>query len=517
MKDKKKFRSFTRVFSAPIRKMGKQLSKRTNRKFSNDDKADRTSKKIQVRDEEQGWIAPATTFETEDTLSPRSFDSLTTSDSTCILVPNKEEVGEDTITCSILDSSQQQNSDQFLDLEASVKESARTSVIFRTESNVESDNRNIECIGNILKNYEIQNAAPQMGFDDQKRTQGMKKEDSDDGNLTTEPEHKRKCMISLLSRIDTTEIIDEDNEIGSLVPVADISFFLDEDANDDFHCVGRLSTRTNEAPPIEIDIDSDSFGDATLSPQFEDKDDKLHIGDDDEVSSTSSHNSYLQAIESITASANSRVEEAIGKIEITTFEQEGHDDSFDQKIPMAISQMSTEKSYRTHLETHGDEAPESDEEEECFRVSFNPSNEMLLNAMKDASVKARMDIERATALALSKIDQAKSRETSDVARVSVKNTPNRVLGLFLVLFFSLNAFQFLTETRFRSNSNVMKNNVQMQSHNDVEIYHPADLSTWGEKQTVVDPDNKTQVVVNDEHVYNVGCAFKIGCLALGNI
>jgi len=485
-KNKRKSRSFTKVLSAPVRRIGKQLSKRLSRNSSKNDKPTRTSKILQTRDEEQGWIAPAATFETEDTLSPRSFDSLTTSD--------------DTLTCSIIDSSQQIFSDQFLDLEAGVDMSAETNTIFRRENNVQDDTHVIEYIENTPENYEKQNAAPQI--------------------RTT-----RDSMVSLLSRIDTTEIIEEADEIDSLVPAADISFFLEEieeEDDDSFHCVGRISTHYDEAPPVEIDVDSiDDLSKKSQSEDVdqEDIDQELYIKDVEEVDQElytedddeSSYNSYLEAIESITASASSGVELAMTM-------------SMDSASVETSSTPPPEVRFEQELDTQY-ELDFDDEDYYC--ISFNPSRELLLQAMEGASAKAKADIERATALALSKMNSASSaspkKETLNKARATSKSTPNRVLGFlfFLLLLFNFNkdSYQFFRGIQSASHLIGIEDfqmQAQIQTQSDIFVEPHSDHSRWGKKQ-IIERTNKTQVAVKNEHGYYVGCANKIRCLALGNI
>jgi hypothetical protein len=482
-KDKRKSRSFTKVLTAPIRRISKELSKRSRRNSSKDDKPTRSSKKLQTQDEEQGWIAPAATFETEDTLSPRSFGSLTTSDST--------------LTCSIMDSSKQFFSDQFLDLEAGVDVSAETNEIFRRETNLQNDTHVIEYVENILENYEKQNAAPQI-------------------------ETTRDSMVSLLPRIDTTEIIEEADEIDSLVPAADISFFLEENEEEDgdtFHCVGRISTYYDEAPPVEIDVDSiddlskNSYSedidqeDVDQDLNIDDVDQEQYVQDDDE----SSYNSYLEAIESITASASSGVELA------TTMSMDS-----------ASIETSSTPPPEVRFEQELDMQYELDfDDEDYYCISFNPSRELLLQAMEGASAKAKADIERATALALSKMNSASSvlpkQKTLNKARATSKSAPNRVLGFlfFLLLLFNFNKDSYQFFRGIQSASHLIgiddfQMQAQIQAQSDIFVKSYSDRSMWGKKQ-IIERTNKTQVAVKNEHGYNVGCANKIGCLALGNI
>jgi hypothetical protein len=511
-KEKRKLRSLSRVLSAPIRRIGKELSKRSSRNSPRNGKPKRNSKNLQTRDEEQGWIAPAATFETEDTLSPRSytlsprsFDSLTTSDSTSFLVQTEERDQEEILTCSIIDSSQQIFPDLFLDLEAGVNVSAETSIIFRRENDVQDDTHDMEYNENIPENYEKQNAAPQIETNIQ--------EDMIDNNevfreLTSLINDD--AMVSLLSRIDTTEIIDEADEIDSLVPAADISFFLEEEDDDNFHCVGRISTHYDEAPPVEIDVESIddlSKNSHSKDDDQEDVDQELYIEDDDE----SSYNSYLEAIESITASANSGVELAMTMAMYST----------DVKTPSTPPpEVKFEQEPEMQYESEFDE-------DDYYCISFNPSRELLLQAMEGASAKAKADIERATALALSKMNSASSastkKETLNKARATSKSAPNRVLGFlfFLLLLFNLNNDSYRFFRGIRSVSHLIgiddfQIQAQIQAQSDIFSEPNSDRSMWGKKQ-IIERTNKTQVALKNKNVYNVGCAVKIGCLALGNI
>eukprot|EP00531_Pseudo-nitzschia_arenysensis_P001634 CAMPEP_0116144430 /NCGR_PEP_ID=MMETSP0329-20121206/16002_1 /TAXON_ID=697910 /ORGANISM="Pseudo-nitzschia arenysensis, Strain B593" /LENGTH=526 /DNA_ID=CAMNT_0003639861 /DNA_START=112 /DNA_END=1692 /DNA_ORIENTATION=- len=500
-KEKRKSRSLRKVFS-PIRKMGKQFSKLSNKIGPKAEKG--ASKTLQEPDIEQGWIAPATTFETEDTLSPRSFDSLTTSDSTQLLVQTTEKEEEITFF-SVTNPSHQTNDDEYLDLEAGINESANTSTIFRMDIDVRNVTEEIEFDENITEEYEAPNAAPHVEPEDfqSEDVQEIAGEypPLQDIDVVEEPsignyqEETRESMESLLTRIDTTEVIIEGDEIDSLLPAADISFFLNEEDDDDFHCVGRLSTPQKEVPPVEIDVDSDE--ELSNSPTSSEKSPELYIEEDDDIS-FASYNSYLQAIESATASANSQV---------------------DGVASMAMEELEIETpSYSPRrIEYKIDLTPVPDVqivgEKDGYRVSFNPSRELLLQAMEGASVKAKADIERAAALALSKMNSAKP--------VSLKrnsmSAPNRILGfLFFVLLlfqFNGNSFQFLRGIKSISQS-VGVDQFQLQAHNEITLMEPnLDQAMWGETR-----ENETDIAVTNEHYfYNVGCINKLGCLALGNL
>lgn len=508
-KEKRKSRSLSKVLS-PIRRMSKQLSKLSNRNSPKKDNKERASKNSQARDEEQGWIAPAATFETEDTLSPRSFDSLTTSDSTPLLVQSEEKEDE-LLFFSVTDTSNQMDDDEFLDLEAGFNESANTTTIFRRDIDVQNNTYEVEYNENITENYETQNAAPHVDTEIQEKLESEDEKELEDeyaafqefdvmeqASVSSQHEETRDSMVSLLYRIDTTEVIDEGDEIDSLAPAADISFFLNEEDGDDFHCVGRLQTPQKEMPPVEIDVDS--VDDLSNSSASEGKSQELYLEDDDEIS-VASYSSYLQAIESITASANSKVEGAIA----TAW------DELDIETPPHAPLMPED----TVDLVHGSDFQFGDEEDN-YRISFNPSRELLLQAMEGASAKAKDDIERATALALSKMNSAKA--------VSLKrnslNAPNRVLGFlfFLLLLFQFNgnSFQFLSGIKSISQS-VGIDQFQIRAHNDMLMEPQLDLGMWRETHMSA-RENETNVAVTEElYFYNVGCVNKIGCLALGNL
>lgn len=543
-REKKKSRLLTRALSAPIRRMSKQLLRGTSKKIFKKDRTKSSSEVGVFRDEEQGWIAPATTFETEDTLSPKSFDSLTLSDCTPILVQTEEKVEGEISNSSVVDKSQQDDPNLFWDLEAAVNESAKQNNIFRMKKDIENISHKVEYDGYLLESNENKNAAPliQVNVEKNTRERVMKEDKNDfpsiqpsatfeqvlttfDETLSVETEDKRHSMVSLLSKIDTTEIIDENNEIGSLVPVADISFFLDEEGCEDFHCVGRISTQPNDKPPVEIDVDRDSLDDDTASSGLENKNQELYIDDDDDISSTSSYNSYLQAIECITASANSEVEQAVATVlnkrQAETESKEKRQRIVEQAMEFVFDDVEIKTpTYNKKLEVEVQQPQEFVEEEDCVSVSFNPSKDLLLSAMKGASAKAKIDIEQATALALSKIDAVNS--TAPKRRAfNLAYAQNRVLGFFCFLFFLFNlngsSIQLLNAgTKFFSHTKIMKK-LQIQTHDNIDVNIRPGLPMWVDKQLAVNAYNNTQIIVKNELIHNIGCEFKIGCLALGNI
>ena len=499
-KDKRKSRSFSKVLS-PIRRMGKHISKRANRNSAKRNIQERSPTKIQLRDEEQGWIALSTTYETEDTLSPRSFDSLTTTGRTSLLARSGRKE-EEVLPCSLYDLSQRINDDDDdLDLEADFNESASASTIFRTEDNVQDNTNEIEYIGDIPENYEAQNAAPQVVTESKNDFKNKNEEeigieypsiqDLDQDRMASNQEETRHSMESLLVRIDTTEVIDETNEIDSLAPAADISFFLNEKDGADFHCVGRLSTPQNEQLPVEINVDS--IDDLSNNSFAEEENQVLYIEDDDEIS-VSSYNSYLQAIECITASASSKVKRAIS---------------------VAMDELEIETPSYTPLKLVGEQDPDFYDEEDHCRISFNPSRELLLQAMEGASAKAKADIERATALALSKMNSA----SSESSKRKKGRIPNRVLGVifFLLLIFQFggNSFQLLRGMKPFSHA-LGIDEFQVLARNDILMEPHFERGMWGDNKMLA-REYETQVALNNGRFYNIGCTNKIACLALGNI
>lgn len=706
---KRKLRSIGRALSSPIRRMSWQLSKRSSKNIPTESRViAKSSKNIQTRDveqgwiaqsatfetedtvsprsfdslttsdsnslsvqteskdrsagkskplkstskhlqkpKEQGWIATSTTFETEDTLSPRSFDSLTTGDSASLLVQTeekgREEEEDDDLIGSILDSSQKNNHDQFLDLEAGVNESTKTTIIFRTANENQQSNRDTDFNMNIKEDCVMQNGAPKIITNIEEDVKGKNERGNGQGaqfirdnvfrkqahtiEARKQEEEPRDSMVSLLSIIDTTEVIEEAHEINSLVPAADISFFLDEKEGDDFRCVGRLSTHNDEVLPLEIDVDSideisknsqtsydeestvefddDSICDLSNNSHAEEKNQELYIEDFDEILSTSSYNSYLQAVENVSASTNNKIERVtptnvneteidtvsftteeveyepepeshlqavenmsastndkieritlidvdeteIDEISCTTQEVENESDAetlsgvsshyclqdiesiaasanimVERAITMAMDESEEETiSYFTQ-ELDCESEPENDEEEDFFCVSFNPSRELLLQAMEGASAKAQADIERATALAITKMNssycQSSKRKMLKGRAPAAKYGPNRVWGFFIFLFFLFNFDKYSYRNFFEMQPiphPVSVADFQIQVHNDIFLEPHSDSEMWEDKQMVAEP-NKTEVAASkNEHVFNIGCANKIGCLALGMI
>jgi len=324
----------------------------------------------------------------------------------------------------------------------------------------------------------------------------FEEEDSDDslfvGHLSL------NSTISVNSKQDTSLIIEDDDEADSLVPADDDSLFLEEkEDSDDFLFVGYLSPNRKpkkriEARPVEIDVDDES-SDLSTNSRVEDRYQQQKNQDEDAVSLTSSYNSYLQAIESVTAWANSDVERA---------------------TVMAIDKIH----IKTPKDTIEEDTPDFEEEEdyERYRVSFTPSNALYLQAMEGASAKAMVDIERTTALALRKINAATSTSCKEIDNtvsnnsVTALNSNNRALGLlfFVFLFFSFSG----NLERIRS----ISNSSEIDSFQILQRTGYSDLSMWEEKQIVINikPTN-IEVSKKDRKADNVDRAFKLSLLAAG--
>ena len=518
-KDKRRARSIKRVLSTPIRKMGRQLSKRSGKKSPSKDNPEQTSH-LPPRDEEQGWITHATTFETDD-MSPRSFDSLTTSDSTSLLQTHEKEE-EEISDCTIIGSLQHNQPDGFLDLEAPVHESAETSKFFEHNDGSQEDVNGIAFNENESENYSEQNAAPHTETDlqdfneeasfsesDQENSSIHNKSFSVDSSMAYE-DHKasakkvrRVSILSVLSASDTIDEADEADEFDSLVPAADISFFLEEEG-----CSSNMSTI--EAPPIEIDIDNKSDTNHSKNSCAEDNsherdnEDVVLFENDDDAMSTNSYDSYLKAIQNITASANFKVERAMSM-------------AIDKTEIKKQTYKSPKKEFK-HEPQVEEEYDDGDDDDDSFHMSsFKPSNELLIQAMEGASAKARMDIERATALALSKINSLHSLVDPDKPKTTTKYAHNRVLGFIFLLFsfltWSTDSFQFFKGIRSISHSAGI-DDFQMQQYNNVLVKPQPDRSMRAEKQEIPAPID-SQVEIRHERGHNIGCVHKVGCLALG--
>jgi hypothetical protein len=243
-----------------------------------------------------------------------------------------------------------------------------------------------------------------------------------------------------------------------------------------------------------------------------------HHNEEDVVSLASSHNSYLQAIESITGSISCNTKEAVGAI-----------------------------MHQSSIATPGMVSSEVEEEEDGnykeYHVSFTPSNELYLQAMEGASEKANLDIERATALALSKINTAtsfaasynkdevgnKTKHASTRVAIAVGYTHNRVLGSLFFVFLIFNWNGNLHQLRDRIQRSVPRDTVVdlstiSQQHSVIIageqsqlsrwIKDPRRKSTWIKDQIIGSTITNDEVVLKiDKTMHNVACADALPCLA----
>lgn len=494
-KKDKKSRSFNKVF-APIRRLGKQFSQRSSLNSKQNKGKHQASERLLPRDEEQGWIAQAASFETEDTLTPKSLDSIITSDSPSMMKGTGEKNSE-IIFCSVLDSPQQVvDDDEYIDLEVGFNESA----------NIVSDDE-IEDHETHTEQCEEEYAAPPVStktedvfntnVQENSGNQFSPIEDLDYDKMSDDQEASSHSMMSLLSRIDTTEVIDEADEIDSLAPAADISFFLNEEGGNNFHCVGRLSTpQKNREPPVQIDVDSIDDRSSNSPSTSNNESRGLYIEEEDDFS-LSSYHSYMQAIGSITDSASRKVEGAFS-MAMNEFDEETP-----QFIPVALD---------------SDSEVETDDEDDCVCVSFNPSRELLLQAMEGASSKAKADIERATALALSKMNSTNSMPSKRKPVKSV-NPPNLILGFlfFVLLFFQLSGDTVTVSQGIKSISHAVGiDQFQIIARNSIVTETESVHGPWASQQ-MLGRRNDTYETVNNRRFYNIGCKSKVACLALGSM
>lgn len=463
MKNKNKSRSFTRLFSSPIRKMGKQLTKRS--------KKGKSQKVLVQRDEEQGWIAQASTFETEGTLSPRSDGTLTTGDSSTLL--SHQQVDEESgRLLQILPGHYmgvEEASDQYFDLEAGLQEQfIDTSALYET-----------------IVQYRHTSETDGSEEPSQNAQESMVQED------TTNP---------IPTDICSDAVGEQDEDVDSLAPAVDFQLFHEDEDHEDFRCVGRLST-PNAAPPVEIDIKNDML--INTDNNFKEH----QFDEEDDMSSTSSYNSYLQVVQNISSSVNNQVN-TVTNVSV-------------EEVEIGIPRE-TRQVYMELPGIESESASEDDfDDDESFVVSFNPSNELILQAMEGASMRAKFDIERATSLALSKINMASSiREVvADRAKARGRHSTNRILGflLFVILFFNMGGKSLIQSM---ASSTGMDNFQMAQQSNDV-VVDGHDLTMWVEKNaaptSIIPKSNNNELSRNYENAHNVACVFKLGCLAFGCI
>eukprot|EP00536_Pseudo-nitzschia_multiseries_P001046 jgi/Psemu1/282754/fgenesh1_pg.13_\ len=326
-----KGRSLTRLLSAPIRSMGKQLSKRAMK--STDGKKSKRALQLTPGDEEQGWIATATTFETDESVSPRSVETLETRDSTTLLSQIHQE--EDEEECLATGTLRQLLPSQYLDMQAVVHERNGLNMISpsrsisqgnedSTDSQRDENMQEEKSISHLIHGVDVsimsenietavsESIVSPMASDIESTTSSQ--------NGLTLADEMTSSTASMMSPHNRGSLrFEEDDEIDSMAPAVDFSLYTEgEDEDDDFTCTGRQLTpvKPKALLPLEIDVENDHD---LYSNSIELSDHEHQDNEDDIISTTSSHNSYLQAIGNITASANSKVERAT-----TTAIEKGH-------------------------------------------------------------------------------------------------------------------------------------------------------------------------------------------------
>jgi hypothetical protein len=475
-KNKNKAKQLAKVFSAPIRRLYK-FGRTTatgggkNKKDSNtSEQLEKALEDHQEHQQQHHEIRPADTFDTEDVISPVSITSLTAGDS-----------------FSYIHILENHTKEQYYDQIHEMVEMASLT------------------LGDCSSYVHIQEQ------NEEQQDSIVGDEQSEDGEWSDLAEANLNELADMLKDNDEESISTED-EVDSLVPAMDRSIFFDEleddddvddgDDNDDHFnppspC--HLPTKRIMAaaaavarPPVEILGISINYG----------IEENHH--EEDVVSLASSHNSYLQAIESITGSISCNTKKSVG----------GGAEMYQSSIvtPRMVSEVDEEGDYKE------------------YRVSFTPSNELYLQAMEGASEKAKLDIERATALALSKIntvtftasstkDEVDNKKTKNSSRfaVAVGYTHNCVLGslffVFLIFNWSGNSNQLLEIIRrsIKSNDAVVDLSTTSHKHNAIIAGEHSELSTWIENQII----GSTEVVLKrDKTVHNVACADTLPCLAL---
>mmetsp|Transcript_24603 Transcript_24603/g.67921 ORF Transcript_24603/g.67921 Transcript_24603/m.67921 type:complete len:545 (+) Transcript_24603:85-1719(+) len=513
-KNMNRSRSITKLLSAPIRKMGKQLAKRAAMKNIGG-KMSKRSLKLSHDNGEQGWINTAETFDTDESVSPRSVETLETRDSTTQSnqIHQEEEEEERSATRTL----RQLLPNQYLDM--------KTFVHNRIELNLLSPSRNLiqgndnpadtqreeNLQGETTSSHSIPGLDVSMISDDITESESVVSPMASDiasttssNNCLTLTQEIASPMSSMISQQNRSSLIlEEDEEIDSMAPAVDFSLYLDrEHGDDDSTCVGRQSktAKTSALLPMEIDVENNND---LSSHSIELTDHELRGQEDDIVSTTSSHNSYLRVIENITASANTKVERAVTN---------------------AFNQIRVEapvvKDTRQKIEYDNDSRDASDDEE-SYCISFKPSNDLLLQAMEGASAQAKIDIERATALALSKINttisQSFNEAAAERANLRAKKSRNRAMGFlfFLFLFLNFDGSSFLRNI----SSRVGIDDFQTIQGTDVVATSNSDLTLWVEKKIAPIPIQETSFEISKkyEDAHNVACVFKIGCLAFGCI
>ncbi|VEU33648.1 unnamed protein product [Pseudo-nitzschia multistriata] len=567
---KSKSRSFSKMMSAPIRRVGKQLSKRSSRTIINNKKEKYVSDNLRKRDEEQGWIAPASTFETEDSISPRSVGTFETGDSTTLLSQLQQDEEEE----ERCDSGTMRHllPNQYLNLKTPIQKHLEAGVISACNSGMVQDdkapietfsNENTHDKCNSLQIHDVQVAmicgdnvssedipsplstdtnamlsedttSNEPSFNDEMALEevvviggdSMSSEDipsqmSTDTNATLseditsiEPsvndeknlediENPVSHTVSQPSRSNIT--LEEDEEIDSMAPAVDFSLYLEEDNTDEeLLSLSQVSASKQSCTgilPTEIDIENES----DLSTSSDDFVYHQQQYQEDDLISTSSHNSYLRAISDITASASSKTDRVPTK---------AVDDI--QQIEIPYGHEAEVEDYEEYDEDYRVSfSPSSKVDNEGFRVSFHPSNELILQAMEGASLRAKVDIEQATARALSKINTvtSKSRQEtgSERSRQRLERSKNRVLGysFLLLLLYVINGNSLIQS--LSSSIGIDDFQIPAKGHSD--------LTLWVDDK-VLHPsvqDSTSEISKKYENAHNVACVSKVGCLALGSI
>jgi len=509
-KNRTKRRSFAKALSAPIRKLYKR-SRTSNEK----NKKEKTSAQRleQLVEHRQHLITPAHTFDTQEVvISPRSVDSLTVGDSSSHFQEDRKEY-------RILLTEEGQN---IRDDDKEQEWTLRPTRAFDMDEVLSSRSFESLKIGNSSsyiqedeERYQIQIEQDEQRnsvYDGQLEGQDIVCCTIESSQLQTQPELDLEANLNECgeqhmypdNQLNITEneesSMSTTDEVDSLMPTMDYSLYFDdddEDGDDDddsYHPPPHQypneamtsATVAVAAPPVKFLDISISYG---MDIEGEEKQKDPH--EEEVVSVTSSYNSYLQAIENITASTSDNVEKV---------------------VEAAMDKVDTTTLKEIDVENCG--------ELDKYYVSFTPSNEMYLQAMEGASAKAQLDIERATALALSKIntaavsiasckDDGKSKTASKVANAA-GYSHDRVLGflflIFLVLGLSGNSHQFLENIRSISNHAVW-DKYPTQQDNVVRTIPEEEymqLSIWVENQIAGSASNG--VSKEDKSVHNVVCA-----------
>jgi hypothetical protein len=491
-KNKNKAKQLAKVFSAPIRRLYKRG--RTTTTGGGKNKKDiNTSEQLKITLEDHQElhqhreIRPVDTFDTEDVvISPVSITSLTVGNSFSY-IHNIQEI---------------HSREQYYDQTHETVE----------ELQQQSPSRSMASLpfGDCSSYIYIQERE-----EEQEQDSSIDDEQPEDNSTGSSPEwadlEANLNEFADMIKDEDEENISTEDEVDSLVPAMDKSLFFDELEDDDD--VVDNDNDFNPPSPYHLPTKRMAAVAAVARPSVEilgisincDMEENHH--EEDVVSLTSSHNSYLQAIESITGSISCNTKKAVGAVMYQS----------STVTPRMVSEVEEE---------------EGDYKE--YRVSFTPSNELYLQAMEGASEKAKLDIERATALALSKINTTTSfttsynkdevdNKTKNASRVAVAvgYTHNRVLGslffVFLIFNWSGNSHQLLDRIqRSVSRDTVVDSTAISQQHNVIIAGEQSQLSTWIENQIIgsTTTTNDEVVLKINKTVHNVACADALPCLAL---